>query len=194
MTIINPKTKLYTRQGLWSLFLMCAFPIHFWTLILAFRDFSWLIDRSNLWDAVGVASYGMIFAFAESLIVFLIAIILGLLVSKYWDPPHRTALLSSLVLITALWAMANQLFALLSISPPTGFLNFFVQQSHPLRALYVVSLLLVSTTILIPTYLILKSDKALQFVLDFIDRITFLAAFYLFFDVIGLIIVIIRNV
>ena len=90
--------------------------------------------------------------------------------------------------------MTNQLFALLNISLPIWFFNFFVQQSHPLRALYLISLFLVAFTILIPTYLILKSDKALQIVLDFIDRITFLAAFYLLFDVIGLIIVIIRNV
>ncbi len=194
MTLINSKTQLYTRQGLWSLFLMCAFPFHFWTLILAFRDLSWLIDRSNLWDAISVASYGMIFAFAESLLVFLIAMLLGFLVSKYWDSRRRIALMSSLVLITALWAMASQLFALLSISLPIWLIIFFVQQSHPLRALYVVSLLLVAPTVLIPTYLILKSDKALQVVLGFIDRITLLAAFYLLFDAIGLIIVIIRNV
>ena len=194
MTLINSKTQLYTRQGLWSLFLMCAFPLHFWTLILAFRDLSWLIDRSNLWDAISVASYGMIFAFAESVLVFLIAIILGFLVSKYWDVQRRIALMSSLVLITALWAMVDQLFALLGISLPAWFIDFFAQQSHPLRALYVFSLLLVSLTVLPSTYLILKSDKALRVVQGFIERITLLTAFYLLFDVIGLVIVIMRNV
>jgi len=194
MSIINSKPQLYTRQGLWSLFLMCVFPLHFWTLILVFRDLSWLIDRSNLWDAITVASYGMIFAFAESLLVFLIAMLLGFLVPKYWDQKHRIALLSSLILVTALWAMTSQLFVLLNITLPAWFINFFVQQSHPLRALYEVGLVLVTPTVLIPTYMILKSDKVLQVVLDFMDRITLLSVFYLLFDVIGLIIVVIRNV
>jgi len=47
---------------------------------------------------------------------------------------------------------------------------------------------------LIPTYLILKSDKVFKMVRGLIDRFTLLAAFYLLFDVIGLIIVVIRNV
>ena len=63
-------TQRYTRQGLWSLFLMCAFPLHAWTLILAFRDISWLTDRTNAWDAVGVTSYGLVFAFVESMVLF----------------------------------------------------------------------------------------------------------------------------
>ena len=55
----------YTRQGLWTLFLMCALPLHIWTLILAFRDLPWLTDRTNAWDAFGVMSYGLIFALVE---------------------------------------------------------------------------------------------------------------------------------
>jgi len=194
MTLVKPNSPLYTKQGLWSLFLMCVLPLHFWTLILAFRDLSWLIDRSNLWDAITVASYGMVFAFVESMLIFLIAILLGFLVPKYWDYQHRTALLSILVIITALWAMVDQLFALLNVSLPGGLLYFIAQQGHPLRVLYIIALLLVAPTVLIPTYLILKSDKVFKMVRGLIDRFTLLAAFYLLFDVIGLIIVVIRNV
>ena len=194
MTLVKPNSPLYTKQGLWSLFLMCVLPLHFWTLILAFRDLSWLIDRSNLWDAITVASYGMVFAFVESMLIFLIAILLGFLVPKYWDYQHRTALLSILVIITALWAMVDQLFALLNVSLPGGLLYFIAQQGHPLRVLYIIALLLVAPTVLIPTYLILKSDKVFKMVRGLIGRFTLLAAFYLLFDVIGLIIVVIRNV
>jgi len=194
MTLVKPNSPLYTKQGLWSLFLMCVLPLHFWTLILAFRDLSWLIDRSNLWDAITVASYGMVFAFVESMLIFLIAILLGFLIPKYWDYQHRTALLSILVIITALWAMVDQLFALLNVSLPGGLLYFIAQQGHPLRVLYIIALLLVAPTVLIPTCLILKSDKVFKMVRGLIDRFTLLAAFYLLFDVIGLIIVVIRNV
>ena len=193
MTLANSKTQRYTRQGLWSLFLMCSFPLHFWTLILAFRDLSWLIERSNLWDAIGVASYGMIFAFAESVLVFLVAIVLGFLISKHWHQ-QRVALLSILVLITALWSMAVQLPALLGTSYPGWFINFLAQQEHPVRVLYGIGLLLVSLTVLLPTYLILKSNKALRFIWELIERVSLLATLYLLFDIVGLVIVIIRNI
>jgi hypothetical protein len=193
MTLTDSKMKIYSRQELWLLFLMCSLPLHFWALILAFRDLSWLIERSNLWDAIGVASYGMIFAFAESVLVFLVALILGFLISKHWHQ-QRVALLIILVLITALWSMAGQLHALSGMSFPIWFLNFLVQQEHPVRVLYLLSLLLVSLTVLPPTYLILKSNKALRFVRELIDRLSLLAILYLLFDIVGLVIVIIRNI
>ena len=193
MTLTNSKIELYSKQELWSLFLMCSLPLHFWTLILAFRDLSWLIERSNLWDAIGVASYGMIFAFVESALVFLVAIVLGFLILKHWHQ-QRIALLSILILITALWSIAGQLHALLGMSYPSWFLNFLAQQGHPVRVLYVISLLLVTPTILLPTYLILKSKRVLRFVRELIERLTLLATLYLLFDIVGLVIVVIRNI
>jgi hypothetical protein len=183
----------YSKQELWTLFLMCSLPLHLWTLILAFRDLSWLIERSNLWDAIGVASYGLFFAFVESVLVFLVAIILGFLIPNRWHQ-QRVALLGILVLITALWSMASQLHAMLEMSYPIWFLNFLAQQEHPMWVLYGIGMLLVTPTILLPTYLILKSNKALQSVQGLIERFSLLAILYLLFDIIGLIIIIIRNV
>ena len=83
--MVNFITQRYSRQGLWFLFLISAFPIHFWTLILVFRDISWLTERTNAWDAIGVASYGMVFAFVESVVIFLVLALLGLLTPKQWE-------------------------------------------------------------------------------------------------------------
>ena len=110
--------KQYSKQGLWSLFLVCAFPLHLWTIILAFRDFSWVTERTNSWDAVGVLSYGLIFAFIESVAVFLVTVLLGFLVSKKWNEDRRNALLGNLVLIASLWAMVSYLFFMLQVSIP----------------------------------------------------------------------------
>ncbi len=184
----------YSRQGLWSLFLMCAFPLHAWTLLLAFRDLSWLTDRTNAWDAVGVASYGMVYAFLESLVIFLIMALLGFLVSLKWEPDRRIALLAVLVLIASLWAIISQLFFLLNISLPGAVLSFLVHNGHPLRIIYIVLVGVVGLTVLIPTFFIMRSQRTLQFVRGLIERLSLLTLFYLFFDVVGLIIVIIRNV
>ena len=191
--LLNPISQHYSKQGLWSLFLMCAFPLHAWTLILAFRDLSWLTDRTNAWDAVGVTAYGLLFAFTESVAIFLIAALMGFLVTRYWDSNRRISLLSVLVLILSLWAMVSQLYFLAGVSVPDGLIDFFAHISHPVRILYGIALAAVTPTVLVPALLILRSDKALQFTKGLIERLSLLTMFYLLFDVEGLVIVIIRN-
>lgn len=186
--------KRYTIQGLWSLFLICAFPLHVWTIILAFRDFSWVTERTNSWDAIGVVSYGLIFAFIESVVVFLAAVLLGFLLSKKWSEDRRITLMGVLVLITSIWAMVSYLYFMLNVSIPGGTIAFIAGLSHPLRFLYAVSLVLVGPTVALPAYFILRSEKFLQSARGFFERLSMLTLFYLFFDFIGLVIVIIRNV
>ena len=187
------ESRRYSRQGLWLLFLMCAFPLHVWTIILAFRDFSWVTERTNAWDAIGVISYGMVFALIESLAVFLVAVLLGFMVSRKFDEGRRIALLSVLVLITALWAMASQLYFLWGISLPEQMMRFLAQSGHPVRVLYAASLALVLPTVLIPAFLVLKSNKVFNFVRELTERLSLLTMFYLVLDVGGLVIVLIRN-
>ena len=186
-------SQRYSRQGLWTLFLMCALPLHAWTMILAFRDVSWVTDRTNAWDAVGVFSYGLVFALVESLIVFLLASLLGFLVSARWNREWRVMLLTVLVLMLSFWAIAEQLFFLLPVRLPASFISLLVQSGHPLRTLYLVVIALVSLTIVIPVMLVLRSEKAVRFLRAAVDRLSLLAVFYLLFDAIGLVIVVIRN-
>ena len=186
--------KYYSKQGLWALFLTCAFPLHVWTIILALRDFSWVTERTNSWDAIGVLSYGLVFAFIESLLVFLVAMLLGFLISKKWAEDRRVALVGTLVLIASLWAMVNYLFFMLNISITGETILFFRKLAHPLRVLYAISLSIVGITVALPAYLVLRSEKFLKGIRGFFDRISTLTLFYLFFDFLGLVIVVIRNV
>ena len=187
-------TKRYTRQGLWSLFLMCAFPLHAWTLILAFRDISWLTDRTNAWDAVGVVGYGLVFAFVESLLLFAVMALLGYLVSAYWEPGRRVALLAVLALVLSLWAVLEQLFFLVEIRLPGWLIGLLVRSGHPLWGIYGGLLMLIGLTVLLPALLVLRSERALGFVRAMIERLSVLTVFYLALDVIGLVIVVVRNV
>ena len=186
--------KRYSKQGLWTLFLTCAFPLHVWTIVLAFRDFSWVTERTNSWDAIGVVSYGLLFALIESIIVFLVAILLGFLISKKWDEDQRNVLLGALVLITSIWAMVSYLFFLMQVSVPGDAITFLVGLAHPLRFLYAVSFAIVTPTIGVPTYFILRSEKFMQGIRGLFERLSLLTLFYLFFDFVGLIIIVIRNV
>ena len=186
--------KRYSKQGLWSLFLVCAFPLHLWTIILAFRDFSWVSERTNSWDAVGVLSYGLIFAFIESVVVFLVIVLLGFLVSKKWNEDRRTALLCNLVFIASLWAMVIYLYFILQMSVSWQIINFLAGSKHPLRFLYAISLAFVGVSVALPTYYVLRSDKFVRFLRGLFERLSLLTQFYLVFDFIGLVIVVIRNI
>lgn len=186
--------KRYSKQGLWALFLVCAFPLHVWTIILAFRDFSWVTERTNSWDAIGVVSYGLLFAFLESVVVFLVAMLLGFLVSGKWKEDRRLVLVGILVFITSIWAIAGYLFFMLNVSIPGAAVTFLAGLAHPLRFLYGLTLLLVLPTVVLPAYLALRSEKFVKGVQDFFERLSLLTTLYLFLDVVGLVIVIIRNV
>lgn len=187
-------TQRYSKQGLWTLFLMCAFPLHAWTLVLVFRDLSWMTERTNFGDALGVAAYALLFAFVESLALFIVLLLLGFLVSTTWDQGRRTALLVVLYLVTALWSIISQLYFLTQFQAPDWFLGLLVQNGHPIRVMYALAFFLVAPTVALPAWFILRSEKFLKTVNALTERLSLLSVFYLFFDVLGLVFVIVRNV
>jgi hypothetical protein len=187
-------TKHYTRQGLWSLFLICVFPLHAWALVLAFRDVDWVTERTNAWDAVGVVSYGMLFTLVETLAVFALMVLLGYILPARWASDRRVGLLSLLVLLAAIWAMLEQLFFLIPGRLPGWFISFLIASGHPLRTTYIAFAAVVGVTILLPVWLFVRSPRGVAFMRGLADRLSILSLFYLVLDVIGVVIVIVRNV
>jgi len=183
----------YTRQGLWTLFLMCALPLHIWTLILAFRDLPWLTDRTNAWDAFGVMAYGLLFALAESVLLFIVFLLLGMLVPRSWDPARRVNLLGALVLILSLWAMISQLFFLAGVRLPDAVIAFLVGSAHPLWVIYAVLLAVTGISFALPAWAALRPGRGLQTIGAAVERLGLLAVLYLVFDAAALVIVVIRN-
>lgn len=193
MAISNANSKFYSRQGLWSLFLICALPLHIWTFILAFRDFSWVTERTNSWDAIGVMSYGLIFTFVESIVIFAASTILGLLISKKWNEKKRITVSGILIIVLSLWAMINHLYFLNNYSIPPYVIALLAGLNHPLRALYAFSLVLVMPTFLLPIYFILRSEKFFQIMQEIFERLYLLMNIYLFIDLSAVVIILIRN-
>ena len=183
----------YSRSGLWLLFLSTAFPIHLWTIILVLRDFSWVAERTNAWDAVGVAAYGMIFAFIETIFVFAIIVLVGFFLPKQWEENKRIAFLSMIVFLVALWAIIGQLYFMLAIDLPSGLMMFFVRSGHPLRWIYAGLFVLFSLTVIVPVYFFIRSEKMYRSIFNFIDRLAVLSAIYLVFDGISLVVTLVRN-
>jgi hypothetical protein len=184
----------YSKKGLESLFLTSSFPLHFWALLLAFRDISWLTERTNLWDAIGVVSYGLIFAFVESVMIFLGLVLIGFVIPWQWPSDRRITFLALLILLLSLWGIIGQLLFLWNVSLPPQAIQFLRSSSHPLRILYAACLLVVVPTILLPIYLFVRSKRSVAFMQDLMERFSLLTMLYLVFDAVSLVIVIIRNI
>lgn len=191
----DPTARRYSIQELWSLFLICAFPLHVWTILLFLRDISWLSERTNLWDAIGVGSYGLLYAFVESLLAFVVVVLLGLfLTPRHWAVDKRISFLSLLVLILSVWGMIVQLLFLWQVFPPDWIVGLLIRWGRPLLGLYLISLLFVVPSVVLPVYLFLRSDRMTRSIREFSERLSPLMTAYLFLDLAGLIIVIIRNI
>jgi len=189
---VNP-FKHYSRRGLWTLFLACAFPIHVWGIILIFNDVEWVAKRSNVWNAVGVASYGLVFAFVESVLFFLFAALLGFLVSQKWNEDRRISLLSALMTVLALWAIAGQLYFRVGAPFPENWIILFASFGRPLRLLYAAAFACILPTVALPAWMVLRFDEPLKFVSAALEKISLLTALYLFFDFLGLVVLALRN-
>lgn len=161
---------------------------------MVLRDISWLTERTSLWDALGVASYGLVFAFIESVVLFLVVALLGLFLPVHWHPDRRITFLALLVLITSAWGMVSQLLFLWDVSLPVPAIQYLRSSDHPFRMLYAGSLVVVVSTVLLLVALFVKSKSSVSSMRDIMERISLLTMFYLLFDLLGLVVVVIRNV
>lgn len=190
--IKNWLEQYYSKDEVWSLFLICAFPVHVWALILFFWDFSWIQERSGTWNAIGVGAYALVIALLESVIVLGVALFLGFLVPKVWSPKVRTSVLALTILLISFWAILGQLYY---INAPnlTWLVMPLTSSARPLPMLYVFLGGIVAISVVIPIWLVLNSNKFRQGLDAVLERVSLLMVFYLLFDVIAIIIVAWRN-
>ena len=152
-----------------------------------------MAERTNYWDAVGVAAYGLMFALVESLLIWVILILMGFILPQKWSESKRMVLLGALIVVTALWAMIGQLYFLLEWSFPSSSILFLARQSHPLRILYAGYLVVATISVVLVAYLAVFSDRFQRMFVSLIDRLSTLMGLYLFLDMASIIIVLIRN-
>jgi hypothetical protein len=152
--------------------LIIAFPIHVWTIVLVMRDFSWVSERTNAWDAIGLGAYGLVFAFVESVCVFLVALLVSLFIPRGWSEDKRLATIFILYLVVVFWAILIQVYAYANVGVPEGVISFFAGSSHPYRILLAVMLVLILPTIVIPIYLMLKSKKLVSAVQSVMEKVS----------------------
>jgi hypothetical protein len=188
--------KKVIKNDLFPLFLVIVFPIHTWSIYLVFYNFEWLAKRTIPWDAVGYSAYSLCFALLESLIIFIVATPLFLLLRKKHGYLTAKAIAGVIFFIVVTWMIIYQ------INKNNG---YFIQTSieniviiYNLRYRYKIILVLlaagiIALTISVPPLLVLRSNKLISISLDLQQRLELVSYLYLLIDVIAIGIVVTRN-
>ncbi len=183
----------YSGGNLFKLFTICALPIHIWAIILWLRDAETITARTTvggmtgIWSTIGVGAYTLVFALFESAVIFLVVLLLSLMLPKRWTEEKRMAQISVGIVIVSLWAMANQIYFLADKGPVVSGVN------APAIIAFIVVLLVIIASPILPFYLIHRYPKIEEAVNMLVDRLSMLSILYLLFDIVGLVIILIRN-
>lgn len=184
--------QYYSKQEVWTLFLISAFPLHVWALILFFWDFSWIEERSGTWNSIGVGAYALVIAMVESVFVLLVSLLLGFLIPKVWSLRERASAMALIILLMSVWAILGQLYF---ISAPnlTWLILTLASFSSPLFLLYLGLGGIVVISFVIPIWFALNSEKFRRGLDAVVERVSLLTILYLAVDAVSIIIVAWRN-
>jgi hypothetical protein len=93
----------------------------------------------------------------------------------------------------SLWAIISQWFFLAEMRLPDAVIGFLVASGHPLWFIYGALLIVIPASFAWPLWALWRPGRGLKFIGAMIDRLGLLATFYLLFDVLAIIVVVIRN-
>lgn len=180
--------KLFNPNTL-SLFLVIAFPIHFWSIMMQLYE----IQDITLWEIMGRAGYSLTFAFFESCVLFLIFLPLYLLLSK------RVAELKSLVITSwayltiAIAAISAQIYATIDKSAAKLWYRVFLFIGRFEGISILIFIIFVITMVSLPVFITIYSQKSARFMYKLLEGIATLSIFYLLIDAVGIVVIFIRN-
>ncbi len=164
----------FTSNDLVHIFVFCALPIHLWSIIIMFRLVpSWLLYLSQS-DIIGSTAYHLMFTIFETVLVFIILLAVGRLIPKKWTPEPFLTLCSVLLIELAIMAIVFQ---------------HLVQQYSSLRWMFVSCAIILALSIVV----VPKISKLQALNRSLAERLTVLTFIYVMIDVIGVIVVIVRN-
>jgi hypothetical protein len=191
---MNTKTSKFNRGDFFKLFLIVAFPLHVWTIFMALRDVGWVAEGRTVNGAVGFSAYVLVFTLVESLVLFGMIVLLGLLISKKWNKDQRLVSLSLVAVLLSTWSILEQVILVLLYDRLVNALSGFTfLATSPWLGLAILGVV-ISISFALPVFLTLRSPKFTRGLTAAFDRLSLLSGFYLVFDVFAVIILIVRNV
>ena len=187
-----------TKNCLLTLFLMCIFPIHLWSLVVTFSNMETVIYRStNPFDGIGYAAYALLLALLESLLLCLLLWALSYLLPKRL--PQDTRLVQMVVVgwVILLWAALGQFYLYWFHDWQRELIDYIFLWLSYRRAFNPVALALIllalAVSVFTPVWLFGRKEKFTSVIRQLFERISVLSWIYLVLDVIALGVVIFRN-
>jgi hypothetical protein len=175
---------IFRKRGLssgdlFTSFAAIAFPVHVWAIINILYIFpAWLL-RFSVWELAGAVSYPLVDTLLESCLLWIGLLILGFVLPKKWFADKFVALSAALVWLLAAWAVLVQ-FTYKSI------LELGLVQ-------LILGLLLVIISFGLAYWLVQHYGRLDGWIKRLAQGLVVLTYFYLVFDLLGLAVVILRN-
>ena len=182
-----------TKPESTKLLLICALPIHFWAILMVFNEAETLLTERDLVFALGFSGYILGVALLESVLLFGFVSVLTFLFPKSWQGKTPFLVALSLGLVTALWAVGNETFFLLTETSPPWFEWLRLRMHFRQRMLYPILWLAVILSAVLPVVTIPKFERVRAALDDLAEKLVLLAPLYLLFDLIGIGFMIARN-
>ena len=156
-----------------------AFPVHVWAIIniLAILP-AWLL-RLSIWELAGVISYPLVDALLESGILWMGLVGLSFVLPRKWLADKFVALSSALAWLLAAWAALVQFIY-------DRMLQWGPEQMVP-------GLLLVAVSFGLVYWLVQRYGRLEGWIKRLTQGLIVLTYFYMIFDLLGLVVVILRN-
>lgn len=164
-----------STQDLVQLLVFSAFPIHIWAIVNMLRDVpSWLYYMKTS-EVIAAIAYTLAFALFETLTVFTVLCILGMLIPRRWWT-------DSFVTLSSVW--------LVELAVMAAIFQHLIVQYLPKRLVIVGFLMLLAVT----AAAVPRATRLKQIGRMISDRLAILTYLYLIVDVLGVVIVVARNV
>lgn len=176
----------------WKVFLLAAFPIHAWNLLMVFKDAEFMLERSETWGTIGYAGYSLGAALIESLIFAILLWVISLLLPRKWTEQRTlTTLFSVYFVLAGASALEQAAHAFDQFRISKQFIYGLEHFTTLTNGLIVAAILLVVAALML---VIFKTKNGENGLADFYNRLTMLSYLYLVLDLAGIVVVIIRNI
>lgn len=159
---------------------------------MIFKDLEFVTERSESWGAIGYASYSLVFALVESLLIAIVVWAISLLLPRKWGEKRAvTALISVYFILAGASAVEQAAHAFEQYRIAKQFL-YGLENFTTLTYALIISAILIAIVGLM--LLIFKTKKGGEALAEFYDRLILLGYLYLVLDIIGIVVVISRNI
>lgn len=158
----------------------CMLPIFIWSIINVLKEIPAWILRMSKWDLLGTIAYTQAFALIESMVIFLLILILAIFLPERFFRHKFLALTSTLVVISTFWfILAHFNDEIIRTWGMKQFLPWFF----------------VFGTTLFLSYSLVQRIKVIEEIIDVVvKKVSILSFFYMLIGVMGLFIVVVRNI